>query len=48
MNRDKIKKFCVEALDGWDCRACRKIGIDSGGCSGNCEDVILKFLEVEE
>lgn len=44
---DKIKKFCIEALNSWDCRACREIGIDSGSCSGNCEDVILDFLEVE-
>jgi hypothetical protein len=47
MSKDKIKRFCVEALNSWDCRACREIGIDSGTCSGNCEDVIFKFLEVE-
>lgn len=48
MNRDKIKKFCIEALNSWDCRDCRKIGIDSGTCSGECEKVIFDFLEVEE
>jgi hypothetical protein len=45
---EKIKDFVAVALEGFDCSSCKKIGIDPGTCSGNCEDVILKFLEVEE
>lgn len=49
MNEDKVKRFVRGCIDNFDCRQCQALGViaDVNICCGDCEDVILKFLEVE-
>ncbi len=49
MNKEKIKEFIKLAEKaGFDCQSCRKIGIDSKKCSGDCVEEIMKLLEADQ